>query len=141
MKHLLKFNEEFVKRLFNKTLGKPLSLSNPLTNGYESLETKHLKYLIDLLQGKNKQFKPSKRETFSDLSKIQKDLKKIIDEFYPKSHWPEYKKGFEILKINYDRISEIIKNIPEYDKEKKDKYDYIASVLKEIYKVSYDEGN
>ena len=85
MRHIKKFNEEIITRQFNK-LGKALSFGDRITDddsamnrSLPNLRSSHLKYLISVIEGKNKDHKPSSDSIRGYLTDIQKDLKSSIN--------------------------------------------------------------
>lgn len=158
-----RFNENFIKRGLNKIVGKPLSIGDRITDtesssneGYPHLKTAYLKRFINYLEGKMDD-KPYPDGIKSYLIKIQGDLKSIIDNKSSVSHWDGYKEKYPLIKQLYSAISLTLKvSIPSYKdqtivkgikkigdsvKPWEKQYNDIINIVKDIYKISYNEGN
>lgn len=147
MKHIKKFNENFIKRGFNKVIGKPLSIGNRITDseyssneGLPYLKTSYLKNFIKYLKGEMNN-KPNKDNIKRYLNEIKSDLDKIIKDKASKSHWSEYKDKYKKIEDINSKIFWSMNKITDYDPNNKPQYDNLINIAKELYDMSYNEGN
>jgi len=132
----------FLKRGLN-SVGKALSIGDRATdaNSYSNsslgkLNSKNIKHVANYIQGKNTAVGAPTRENITrELKDIANDIKSILDKG----------KQNPSLKNAFDKINNIVSHpssyIPNFIQGEKNQYGFILELLKELYDLTYNEGN
>ena len=132
----------FLKRGLN-SVGKALSIGDRATdaNSYSNsslgkLNSKNIKYVANYIQGKNTSIGvPTRQNITRELKDIATDIKSVLDKGKQNS----------LLKNAYDKLNNIVSHpnsyIPNYVQGEKNQYGFILEALKELYDLTYNEGN
>ena len=124
-------------------MGKALSIGDRATdaNSYSNsslgkLNSKNIKYVANYIQGKNTSIGvPTRQNITRELKDIATDIKSVLDKGKQNS----------LLKNAYDKLNNIVSHpnsyIPNYVQGEKNQYGFILEALKELYDLTYNEGN